>query len=75
MGRSKELIISGGYNVYPIEVENAIEDHDAILEATVYGVNDSDLGEKVMAAVVNKGRLFDQFKGDHCVLQEISGEV
>jgi len=52
VGRSKELIISGGYNVYPKEVENAIEDHDAILEAAVYWVKDSDLGEKVVAAVV-----------------------
>ena len=54
MGRAKELIISGGLNVYPKEVENILEAHEAILEAAVYGSPDEDLGEKVLAAVVLK---------------------
>jgi malonyl-CoA/methylmalonyl-CoA synthetase len=52
VGRAKELIISGGLNVYPKEVENILEAHDAVLEAAVYGRPDEDLGERVLAAVV-----------------------
>ena len=54
VGRAKELIISGGLNVYPKEVENILEDHDAVLEAAVYGRPDEDLGERVLGAVVLK---------------------
>jgi malonyl-CoA/methylmalonyl-CoA synthetase len=54
VGRAKELIISGGLNVYPKEVENILEAHEAVLEAAVYGRPDEDLGEKVLAAVVLK---------------------
>ena len=52
VGRAKELIISGGLNVYPKEVENILEAHEAVLEAAVSGRPDEDLGEKVLAAVV-----------------------
>lgn len=59
VGRAKELIISGGLNVYPKEVENVLETHEAVLEAVVYGRPDEDLGEKVLAAVVLKeGAIF-----------------
>ncbi len=54
VGRAKELIISGGLNVYPKEVENILEVHEAVLEAAVYGRPDEDLGERVLAAVVLK---------------------
>jgi malonyl-CoA/methylmalonyl-CoA synthetase len=52
VGRAKELIISGGFNVYPKEVENILEAHESVLEAAVYGRPDEDLGERVLAAVV-----------------------
>ncbi len=52
VGRAKELIISGGLNVYPKEVENILETHEAVLEAAVYGRPDEDLGERVLAAMV-----------------------
>lgn len=54
VGRSKELIISGGYNVYPKEIEDALETHDQVQEAAVVGVADDDFGEKVVAFVVPK---------------------
>jgi malonyl-CoA/methylmalonyl-CoA synthetase len=54
VGRSKELIISGGLNVYPKEVESALERHDAVEEAAVFGLPDEDFGETVSAAVVLK---------------------
>lgn len=51
MDRKKELIIRGGYNVYPREVEEALYTDPAILEAAVIGVADTRLGEEVMALV------------------------
>src|ERR687886_944426 len=51
-GRSKELIISGGYNVYPREVEEVLEGCSGIAEVAVVGVPDEEFGEQVAAAVV-----------------------
>ena len=52
--RVKDMIISGGENVYCTEVENAIYEHAAVLEAAVFGVPDEQWGERVHAAVVLK---------------------
>jgi malonyl-CoA/methylmalonyl-CoA synthetase len=54
VGRSKELIISGGYNIYPKEVEEVVESHHAVKEAAVVGLPDEDFGEKVAVFVVTK---------------------
>jgi long-chain acyl-CoA synthetase len=50
--RKKELIIRGGYNVYPREVEEVLYEHPAVVEAAVVGIPDPVLGEEVGAAVV-----------------------
>ncbi len=50
-GRSKELIISGGFNVYPAEVENRLIQHPDIVECAVVGVEDDYWGERVEAAI------------------------
>ncbi|HEU0023333.1 MAG TPA: long-chain fatty acid--CoA ligase [Thermoleophilaceae bacterium] len=50
--RKKELIIRGGYNVYPREIEEVLYEHPAVQEAAVIGVPDEALGEEVGAAVV-----------------------
>jgi long-chain acyl-CoA synthetase len=50
--RKKDLIIRGGYNVYPREVEEVLYEHPAVQEAAVVGVADEALGEEVGAAVV-----------------------
>ena len=50
--RKKELIIRGGYNVYPREIEEVLYTHPAVVEAAVLGVPDADLGEEVAAVVV-----------------------
>ncbi len=55
VGRAKELIITGGYNVYPKEVESVLERHGAVHEAAVIGLPDEDYGERVTAVVVKKG--------------------
>ena len=52
--RKKDLIIRGGYNVYPREVEEALYEHEAVAEVAVIGIPDDDLGEEVGAAVALK---------------------
>jgi acyl-CoA synthetase (AMP-forming)/AMP-acid ligase II len=52
--RLKDMIVTGGENVYPTEVENVLVKHPAILEATVVGVPDARWGEAVKAVVVLK---------------------
>ena len=52
VGRQKDLIISGGYNIYPKEIEDVINDIEGVLESAVFGVAHPDFGESVMAAVV-----------------------
>jgi long-chain acyl-CoA synthetase len=52
--RKKELIIRGGYNVYPREIEEVLYEHPAVREAAVLGVPHDEYGEEVGAAVVLK---------------------
>src|SRR4051794_20029405 len=52
--RKKELIIRGGYNVYPREIEEVLYEHPAVREAAVIGVPDDSMGEEVGAAVALK---------------------
>ena len=52
VGRQKDLVISGGYNVYPKEVEQALDDLPGVRESAVIGVPHPDLGEGVLAVVV-----------------------
>jgi len=52
--RKKDLIIRGGYNVYPREVEEALYEHDAVAEVAVIGIPDDSMGEEVGAAVALK---------------------
>ena len=52
VGRDKDLVISGGYNVYPKEVEEAIDALPGVLESAVIGLPHPDLGEAVTAIVV-----------------------
>jgi malonyl-CoA/methylmalonyl-CoA synthetase len=54
VGRAKDLVISGGYNVYPKEVEAELDALAGILESAVFGVPHPDFGEGVTAAVVAK---------------------
>ena len=54
VGRAKELIITGGFNVYPKEIENVLESHATVKESAVVGLPDADFGEKVVAAIALK---------------------
>jgi malonyl-CoA/methylmalonyl-CoA synthetase len=55
VGRSKDLVISGGYNVYPKEIESYLDDMPGILETAIVGRPDPDFGEVVVAFVVGDG--------------------
>jgi malonyl-CoA/methylmalonyl-CoA synthetase len=54
VGRGKDLVISGGYNVYPKEVEAEIDALDGVFESAVIGVPHPDFGEGVTAVVVRE---------------------
>ena len=53
-GRIKDMIIRGGENIYPREIEELLLTHEAILDVNVVGVNDERLGEEVAACVILK---------------------
>ncbi len=53
-GRKRDMIISGGVNVYPAEVEAVLEAHADVVEAAVVGVDDAEWGERVRAFVVRR---------------------
>ena len=59
VGRAKDLVISGGYNVYPKEVELAIDALPGVVESAVIGVPHRDLGEAVTAVVVRRDPALD----------------
>jgi acyl-CoA synthetase (AMP-forming)/AMP-acid ligase II len=52
--RAKDMIISGGENIYSVQVEEAINQHPAVLECAVFGIPDDEWGETVKAVVVLK---------------------
>ncbi|MBD3677584.1 MAG: malonyl-CoA synthase [Rhodobacteraceae bacterium] len=52
VGRNKDLIISGGYNVYPKEIEQVLDDQPGVLESAVIGVPHPDFGEGVIGVIV-----------------------
>ena len=56
VGRSKDLIISGGYNVYPAEIEGVLNELPGVAESAVVGVPHADFGEAVVAVVVARAR-------------------
>jgi acyl-CoA synthetase (AMP-forming)/AMP-acid ligase II len=54
-GRDDEMIVSGGENVFPREVEDLLADHEAVVEAAVIGVSDEEYGQRLKAFVVVAG--------------------
>ena len=59
--RKRDLILRGGENVYPVEIEKRIEDHPDVSECAVFGVDDAEFGQAVKAVVVSRpGRVLDE---------------
>jgi len=52
VGRKKDMIISGGQNIYPAEIERVLNEHPSIFEACIVGLTDKEWGEAVAAAIV-----------------------
>ena len=72
VGRSKDLIISGGYNVYPKEIEGYIDEMPGVVESAVIGLPHPDFGEAVTAVVVTrKPAAFDTAR----VLSALKGRI
>ena len=72
VGRSKDMIISGGLNIYPKEIESIIDKIDGVLESAVIGISDEDLGEKVVAIIVSEeGALLNKKE----IIVEIKGQL
>jgi long-chain acyl-CoA synthetase len=65
--RKNDMIISGGANIYPAEVESVLMQHPAVLDCAVFGIPDDDWGEAVKAAV--------QLKDGHAAGPEIEREI
>jgi acyl-CoA synthetase (AMP-forming)/AMP-acid ligase II len=53
-GRDDDMIVSGGENVFPAEVEELLSGHDAVAEVAVFGVDDEDFGQRLKAVVVKR---------------------
>ena len=72
LGRGKDLVISGGFNVYPKEIESEIDAMPGVIESAVIGVPHADFGEGVTAVVVcNKGAAVSEAS----VLQALDGRL
>ena len=57
VSRRSDLIISGGENIYPSEIESILLEHPAIIEVCVVGISDREWGESVAAVIVTKGEI------------------
>jgi fatty-acyl-CoA synthase len=64
-GRSDEMIVSGGENVFPAEVEDLLAKHPNVAEAAVIGVEDKEFGQRLKAYVVKKGSVSEQELKDY----------
>ncbi|WP_417728056.1 class I adenylate-forming enzyme family protein [Roseovarius sp.] len=67
--RSKDMIISGGSNIYPREVEEVLLTHPSVIEAAVVGMPNAEWGEVVVAFVVCNGALDEVALDTHCLSQ------
>jgi len=59
-GRNTDLIISGGENIYPKEIELHLDDVECVVESAVIGISDDDLGERIVAVIVARGIFSEQ---------------
>ena len=72
VGRDKDLVISGGYNIYPKEIEELLDSHPMVLESAVIGVPHPEFGETVVALVVPSPGELPQ---DRELMDHIAGDL
>ena len=66
LGRAKSVIIRGGANIYPLEIERALELHPQVTEAAVFGLPDPEMGEEICATVVAAEGVSEDTLRAHC---------
>ena len=64
-GRDDEMIVSGGENVFPAEVEDCLTRHPGVVEAAAIGVDDPDYGKRLRAFVVTSGEVGEDDLKEH----------
>ena len=64
-GRDDDMIVSGGENVFPAEVEDLLHGHDQVADVAVFGVDDEKFGQRLKAVIVAKGELSEQDVKDY----------
>jgi acyl-CoA synthetase (AMP-forming)/AMP-acid ligase II len=73
-GRDDDMIVSGGENVFPAEVEDLLAHHEAVLEVAVFGVDDEDFGQRLKAVVVlREGASLDEAELKRHVKASLAG--
>ena len=72
LDRAKDLIISGGSNIYPREIEDVLLEHPSAAEVAVIGVPDREWGESVMALIVPRDKAVDIAELEALCLQRIA---
>ena len=72
VGREKDLVISGGFNVYPKEIERLIDEMPGVIESAVIGVPHSDFGEAVVAVVVPSDGAVEQAAVDDYLKDQVA---
>ena len=73
--RKSDMIISGGMNIYPAEIEAALEQHPEIYDVAVFGIPSDEWGEAVHATVVPVARVVADRRGDHRVRTRAPGQL
>ena len=71
--RKKDMIISGGMNIYPAEIEAALETHPGIYEAAVFAIPSYDWGETVHACIVRTDQSLDENDVDRFAREKLAG--
>ncbi len=71
VGRSKDLIISGGYNIYPKEIETRIDAIDGVMECAAFGIPHPDFGESVAVVIVKE---IDSDLTSEMILENVAGD-
>ena len=72
-GRSRDMVITGGVNVYPVEIEDVLVDHPAVEDAGVVGVADEEWGEKLVAFVVRRNAEVDEDTLEEWAREHLAG--
>ena len=75
VGRSKDMIISGGENIYPAEIENLLIDWPGVAECTVVGLPDERWGEVPVAVIVRDAHAAGAALSEPGILQHLQGRI